>query len=62
MIHEAIGKINKELGVTVLIVEQKLPFARRVADQFCILERGRNVAIGEMPELTDKMVKQYLTV
>ncbi len=62
MIHEAISIINKELGVTVLLVEQKLPFARRVADQFCILERGRNVAVGKMPELTDEMVKQYLTV
>jgi len=61
-IHQAISKINKELGVTVLLVEQKLPFARKVADKFCILERGRNVAIGEMPELTEQMVKQYLTV
>ena len=62
LIHEAITKINKEMGVTVLLVEQKLPFARRVADQFCILERGRNVATGKMPELTDEIVKQYLTV
>ncbi len=61
-IHDAIAKINKELGVTVLLVEQKLPFARKVADQFCILERGRNVAKGKMLELTDNMVKQYLTV
>lgn len=61
-IHDAISRINKELGVTVLLVEQKLPFARRVADQFCILERGRNVAVGKMPALSDEMVKQYLTV
>ena len=61
-IHQAISKINKEMGVTVLLVEQKLPFARRVADQFCILERGRNVATGKMPNLTEEMVKQYLTV
>ncbi len=59
---EAISKINKEMGVTVLLVEQKLPFARKVADQFCIMERGRNVAIGKMPELTDEIVKKYLTV
>ncbi len=61
-IHQAISRINKEMGVTVLLVEQKLPFARKVADQFSILERGRNVAVGKMPELTDKIVKQYLTV
>lgn len=62
VIHEAISKINKEMGVTILLVEQKLPFARRVADQFCIMERGRNVAKGKMPELTDEIVKQFLTV
>ncbi len=61
-IHDAIAKINKEMGVTVLLVEQKLPFARKVADQFCILDRGRHVAAGKMPELTEDMVKQYLTV
>lgn len=61
-VHEAIAKINHELGVTVLLVEQKLPFARKVADQFCIMDRGRTVASGIMNELSDDMVKRYLTV
>ncbi len=61
-IHDAIGRINQELGVTVLLVEQKLPFARKVANQFCILDRGRSVAKGTISELTESMVKQYLTV
>lgn len=61
-IHDAISTINKELGVTVLLVEQKLPFARKIASQFCIMERGRAVATGAMPELNEQMVKQYLTV
>ena len=25
----------------MLLVEQKLPFARRVASEFCILDKGR---------------------
>jgi urea transport system ATP-binding protein len=61
-VHEAIAKINHDLGVTVLLVEQKLPFARKVADQFCIMDRGRTVASGIMNELSDDMVKRYLTV
>ena len=61
-VHEAITKINHELGVTVLLVEQKLPFARKVADRFCIMDRGRHVAIGAMDTLSDDMVKRYLTV
>ena len=36
--------LNKEEGLTVLLVEQKLPFARRVASEFCILDKGRKVA------------------
>ena len=59
--HEAITTINQKLGVTILLVEQKLPFARKVADRFCIMDRGRNVAVGQMNELNEDMVKQYLT-
>ena len=61
-IKDAIVKVNRELGVTVLLVEQKLPFARRVADRFCIMDRGRAVATGAMEELSEEMVKRYLTV
>jgi urea transport system ATP-binding protein len=46
----------------VLLVEQKLPFARKVADRFCIMDRGRNVAVGDMDQLSEDMIKQYLTV
>ena len=61
-IHQAIDRIHKELGVTVLLVEQKLPFARKVANRFCIMDRGRHVAVGAMDALADDMVKRYLTV
>jgi urea transport system ATP-binding protein len=61
-IGDIIRKLNKEIGLTVLLVEQKLPFARRVADRFCILDRGRNVAAGEMGELNDELIRKYLTV
>lgn len=61
-VHQAINRIHRELGVTVLLVEQKLPFARKVADRFCIMDRGRHVALGTMSELGSEMVKQYLTV
>ena len=61
-IGDIIRKLNQEIGLTVLLVEQKLPFARRVADRFCILDRGRHVAAGEIGELNDNLVTQYLTV
>lgn len=61
-IGDIIQRLNREHGLTVLLVEQKLPFARRVADQFVILDRGRNVAAGAMDSLNDALISQYLVV
>ncbi len=52
----------KEQGLTQLLVEQKLPFARRVGDYFCIMDRGRAVATGKMSELSDDIVNKHLKV
>jgi urea transport system ATP-binding protein len=61
-IGDIIRKLNREAGLTVLLVEQKLPFARKVADRFCILDRGRRVASGGMDQLDDTIIQEYLTV
>jgi urea transport system ATP-binding protein len=52
----------KDQGMTVLLVEQKLPFVRRLADRFAILDRGSAVAAGSIDELDDGLVREYLTV
>lgn len=61
-IGSVVRRLNQEMGLTVLLVEQKLPFARKVADRFCLLDRGRAVASGTMPELSEELIQQYLTV
>jgi urea transport system ATP-binding protein len=61
-IGDIILKLNREAGVTILLVEQKLPFARRVASDFSVLEKGRVVASGPIEALTDDVVKNHLTV
>ena len=61
-IGDIILQLNKEQGLTVLLVEQKLPFAKRVGDRFCIMEKGKAVALGGMDELGDDIVQRYLTV
>ena len=61
-IGDTILRLNRELGVTILLVEQKLPLARRVADRFFVLDKGRAVAGGIMEELDDDLVRRYLTV
>ncbi|MEW6167099.1 MAG: urea ABC transporter ATP-binding subunit UrtE [Pseudomonadota bacterium] len=61
-IGELILRLNREQGLTVLLVEQKLPFARRVASEFRILDKGRLVAGGPIAGLTDEIVRRHLTV
>jgi urea transport system ATP-binding protein len=61
-IGDIINKLNTEIGLTVLLVEQKLPFARRVADTFCLIDRGQAVANGPIQDLSEDLIHKYLTV
>lgn len=61
-IGDIILRLNRERGLTVLLVEHKLPFMRRVADRFCIMDKGRLVAGGAMGELNDALIRRHLTV
>ena len=61
-IGDVIRGCNREAGLTVLLVEQKLPFARRVADRFYLLESGSVVAAGAIGDLSDELVQRHLVV
>ena len=61
-IGDVLLRLNREAGMTILLVEQKLPFARRVASEFCILEKGRSVASGPIAGLTDDVIHAHLSV
>jgi ABC-type branched-subunit amino acid transport system ATPase component len=45
-----------------LLVEQKLPFAKRVAQSFCILDKGRDVATDTIENLGEDVINRYLKV
>lgn len=62
LIGDVITQLNEEENITILLVEQKLPFARRVGKNFIIMDRGRSVAMGKMEDLKDELVSEYLTV
>ena len=61
-IGDILLRLNREEGLTVLLVEQKLAFARRVAQHFSLLEKGRVVAAGAMPDLNDELIHRHLAV
>ncbi|RJT42995.1 ABC transporter ATP-binding protein [Rahnella woolbedingensis] len=57
-----IHRLNRDLGLTLLLVGHKLPFIRSVADRFCLVDGGRNVAQGTLAQLDETLIKNYLTV
>jgi urea transport system ATP-binding protein len=61
-IGDVLTRLRQESGLAVLLVEQKLPFARRVADRFYLLERGSVVATGAIGELSEELVQRHLVV
>ena len=61
-IGDVILKLNKELGLTVLVVEQKLPFVKRVTSRFSIMTKGSIVANDEMPALSESLIAEHLSV
>jgi urea transport system ATP-binding protein len=61
-IGDVIRRLYSEENVSVLLIEQKLPFARRIAEQFFLMDRGAVVASGKMNELSDDLVRRHLAV
>jgi urea transport system ATP-binding protein len=62
LIGDILERLREEERMTILLVEQKLPFARRVAQRFCILDRGRSVASGAMTALDETLIGRHLAV
>ena len=61
-IGEIIVRLNRELGMTVLVVEQKLAFVHQVATRFFMMTKGAIVAGGGLDALTDDLVREHLSV
>jgi len=60
-IGDVIQQLNRD-GLTVVLVEQKLDFARRVGHDFRLVEKGRVVASGPMAELSETLIQAHLAV
>ena len=60
-IEEAIERIRDQ-GISVLLVEQYLEFAWRLASAYAIMRKGTIVSRGSTKDLREDMVRQHLTV
>lgn len=57
---EFILRLKRDLGITVLLAEQRLSFIRRVADRFCLLHQGRSVAQGSVCQLNARLLERFM--
>jgi urea transport system ATP-binding protein len=57
-----IARLAAEGAMAILPVEQYLDFARELADDLRVMERGRVVVAGGRGELDEADVRRYLTV
>jgi urea transport system ATP-binding protein len=61
-IEDSIIRLNTELGLTIILVEQNVAFARKAAHAFAMLENGRAVESGPIDTLTDEMVAKHMAI
>jgi urea transport system ATP-binding protein len=61
-IEHVIIRLNREIGLTVILVEQNVAFVRQAAHRFAMMEKGRVVASGEIEDLSDALVHRHMAV
>jgi urea transport system ATP-binding protein len=59
-IGRAIQYLRDTMGLTILLVEQYLEFARGLADRVAIVDRGEIVFCGEPASLDDPNVRRHI--
>jgi urea transport system ATP-binding protein len=61
-IEKIIIRLNRDIGLTVVLVEQNVSFVRRAAHLFAMMEKGRVVASGDIGDLSDALVHRHMAV
>jgi len=57
-----LNRISREMSIAMIIVEQNLKFALKIADRYIIMQKGSIVSSGRTVELTDTLIARYLSV
>lgn len=61
-IANILNRIREDMSITIVIVEQNLKFALRIAEKFIVIQKGEIVAQGKTEELTQDIINKYLTI
>ncbi|MEJ2654574.1 MAG: urea ABC transporter ATP-binding subunit UrtE [Acidihalobacter sp.] len=62
LIRSVVTELNRKHGLSVLLVEQKIGFAREIGHAYTILDRGQVVAQGRMETLDESVIRAHLEV
>ncbi|MDR3516989.1 MAG: urea ABC transporter ATP-binding subunit UrtE [Azospirillaceae bacterium] len=61
-IEKVITRLNREFGLTIVLVEQNISFARAVAHRFAMMEKGRIAVSGPIDALSDDLVHRHMAI
>ncbi|MCJ2023219.1 urea ABC transporter ATP-binding subunit UrtE [Methylobacterium sp. J-067] len=61
-IGQTLRRLNRELGITLILTEQHIKVARKLGDAFLMMENGRIVARGPIGEMTDELIERHMTI
>ncbi len=61
-IEEVIYRLRADKGISILLIEQFLDFAMRIADYCYVMEKGQIVSEGPPSTLDETAVREYLSV
>jgi len=61
-IQAALVKLNKEMGIALVLTEQHIKIAKAMSDKFVILDIGRVVSAGASKDLTREIIDKHLSI
>ncbi|MBK8018815.1 MAG: urea ABC transporter ATP-binding subunit UrtE [Betaproteobacteria bacterium] len=61
-IQDLVIRLNRSLGLTVILIEQNVEFAQRAANRFAVMDKGAIAVEGAIGDLTDEMIHKHLTI
>ena len=62
MIERTISVLNERFGLTILLIEQNVEFARKASHHMVILEKGEVVANMPASEMTEEITSKYVAI
>lgn len=61
-LERVIVRLNEELDITILLVEQNIGFIKRSCSDAVVVEKGEVAFAGQSEDLTEEVIRKHMTV